>query len=195
MSFPEQIKSLYVNSELLYKSRFNYYPRNRFDLLLDFSKPKVLDFSFLPSDRPPNNSNFCVEGYDNTWVNGVYNEIDKFLDKRSSKLSGIHKNSIYDVIVWFLGIPMGFWICFKFSPSISGVFSSDFLESALFVYVFFLTLFILRILFHYFRWLYPKIQYTSKKDLSLVHRGVFYVITTGIIVAFLYDILWVLFQN
>ncbi|MCR9226627.1 MAG: hypothetical protein NXH90_04290 [Flavobacteriaceae bacterium] len=193
VSFPEHIESLYVNSGLLYESQFNYYPRNRFNVLLDFSRPKVFDFSFLPSDKTPNNSNFSVEGYDNTWVNGVFNEMDNFFDRRSSRFSGIHKNSIYDIIVWSLGIPMGFWSCFKLGSFISGVFTSNFMENAFYVYVFFLSLFILRILFHYFRWLYPKIQYKSTKDISTIHRGFFYIITTGIISAFLYDILGLLF--
>lgn len=195
VSFPEQVQSLYVNSELIYKSRFNYVPRNRFDVFLDFSKPKVLDFSFAPSEKTPNNSSFCVEGYDNTWVNGVYSEINSFFSKRSSKLSGIHKNSIYDLIVWILGIPIGFWVCYKLRFQIADLFSSHFMESALFVYVFFLSLFFLRILFHYFRWMYPKLRYKSKKDLSLVHQGFFYLITTGLIVAFLYDVLSLVFSD
>lgn len=193
VSFPEKVKSLFVNSELIYKSRFNYIPRNRFDVFIDFSKPKVLDFSFTPSEKTPNDSTFCVEGFDNTWVNGVFSEVDKFFDKRSSSISGIHKNSIYDLIVWILGIPIGFWACYKIGSKIGNVFSSSFMESALFVYIFFLSLFILRILFHYFRWLYPKIQYKTIKDLSLIHRGFFYVITTGIVGAFFYDIIKLIF--
>jgi len=193
VSFPEQVKSLYLNSELIYKSRFNYTPRNRFDVYIDFNKPKVLDFSFTPSEKTPNDSTFCVEGFDNTWVNGVFSEIDKFFNKRSSRFARIHKNSVYDLVVWILGIPIGFWACYKTSSEIRNVFPNSFMESALFVYIFFLSLFILRILFHYFRWLYPKIQYKSKNDLSLIHRGFFYIIVTGIIVSFIYDVLRLIF--
>ncbi|RDY57923.1 hypothetical protein [Flagellimonas nanhaiensis] len=195
VSFPAQIKTLYVNSDLMYKARFNYYPRNRFEVFIDFSKPKVLDFSFTPSDATPNDSKFCVEGYDNTWANGVFSEIDNFFAKRCSKLSRIHKNTVYDLIVWTLGIPIGFWTCYKMSPYINDTFSSRLMESALYVYVFFFSLIVLRILFHYFRWLYPKIQYQTSKDRSLLHRGFFYVIATGIIVTFLYDVLSLFFSS
>ncbi|MHA7100720.1 hypothetical protein [Roseivirga pacifica] len=188
-SFPEQIKSLYLNTELIYKSRFNYIPRNRLEMLIDFSKPKVLDFSFSASEKTPNNSYFTVEGYDNTWVNGVYSEIDSFFKKRSSKVSKIHRNSIYDLVVWILGIPIGFWTCYKFMIPIQKMVSNSFLQSALYLYIFLFTLFIFQVLFHYFRWLYPKIQYNTSKDLSKIHRGFFYVITTSIIGAFLYDII------
>ncbi|MFD0862747.1 hypothetical protein ACFQ1M_11075 [Sungkyunkwania multivorans] len=193
VSFPEQVKSVYVSSELLYEFKFNHPPRNRFRVLLDFTKPRVLDFSFLPSESTPNDSFFTVEGYDNTWVNGVFNEIDKFFDRRSSTFPRIHKNSFYDFIVWILGIPMSFWSCYKLSNEISNLFSNSFLRSAVFIYVFFLSMLTLRVLFHYFRWLYPKIQYKSKNDLSSMHRGIFYAITTGLIVTFLYDVLKIIF--
>ena len=137
---------------------------------------------------------FSVEGFDNTWVNGVFSEIDKFFNKRSSKFSGIHKNSIYDLIVWIIGLPIGFWACFKLSNIINKIFTNSFLKSAFYVYIFFLSLIILRILFHYFRWLYPKIQYKTDKDLSIIHRGFFFIVIAGIIGAFLYDIICMVFS-
>ncbi|WP_430811604.1 MULTISPECIES: hypothetical protein [unclassified Carboxylicivirga] len=193
VSFPEQIKSLYLNSELIYESRFNYIPRNRFEVFIDFTKPKVLDFSFLPSEKTPNDSNFTVEGFDNTWVNGVFSEIDKYFEKRSSKFSSIHQNSVYDIIVWTLGLPIGFWACSKIEDWINQSFTNDFLSSLSYVYIFFISLMVLRVLFHYSRWLYPKLQFKSNQDLSLIHRGFFYVITTGILGSFLYDIIKYIF--
>lgn len=194
LSFPEQIKSVYLNSGLLYKSQSNYIPRNQFEIYFDFRKPKVLDFSFQPSDKTPNESMFSVEGYDNTWVNGVFSEIDSFFKKHSSRFSGVHKNSIYDLIVWILGLPFGFWACFKLSNSINRIFTNEFLTGAFYVYIFFLSLILLRVLFHYFRWLYPKIQYKTKKNISIIHRGFFFAITTGIIVSFLYSLIRILFN-
>ena len=195
ISFPEKVNSVYVNSELLYKSNFNYYPRNHFEVLLDFSKPKVFDFSFMPSERTPNNSMFKVEGYDSTWVNGVFSELAKFFEKNSTSLPTIHKNSIYDIIVWFFGIPFGFWACYKFSPIINKLFiNNKFLESASFVYVFFLSLILLRILFHYFRWVYPMIEFKSKKDLSILHRGFLIAVSLGVIGNFIYDVICWMFS-
>lgn len=192
ISFPERVISLYLNSEMLYRAFYNYYPRNQFEVLIDFSKPKVFDFSLMPSSRTPNTSIFKVEGFDNTWVNGVFNELDNYFKKNSSKLSSIHKNSIYDIIVWVVGIPFGFWSCFKLSTAIYKVFESTFLTSASFVYVFFLSLFILRILFHYFRWIYPMIEYKSRKELAIVHRGAVIIITLGILGNFIYDVIsWI----
>ena len=36
VSFPEKVNTLYLHSELLYKAQFNYIPRNRFEVYLDF---------------------------------------------------------------------------------------------------------------------------------------------------------------
>src|ERR1700677_2934740 len=77
--FPEQIKTAYVNSELLLKSNYKYTPRNSFELLLDFSKPDLFDLSFVPSSATPNNSVLKVQGRDTTWVHGVFSEISDFV--------------------------------------------------------------------------------------------------------------------
>lgn len=194
VSFPEQVNTLYLNSELLYKAQFNFIPRNRFEVYLDFRKPKVLDFSFAPSDKTPNDSNFSVEGFDNTWVNGVFREIDKFLEGKKSRFHRIHKTSFYDLIVWIIGLPMSFWACAKLSTFITAAFSGSFLQNALFVYMFFLTLLTLRVIFHYFRWLYPKIEYDTNRNSSKIHRGFLITITLGIIGAFLYDVIKLVFK-
>jgi len=189
MSFPEKVKTVYVHSEIPYKSQFNYYPENFFELLIDFSKPQVFDFTLRPSDKTPNNSFFRVEGSNNTWVNGVFHEIDAFFSDKSSKFSTAHKGNIYDFLLWFFGIPVGFWACYKFSHIIDkNLPDHPFLESALFVYVLFISLIIIRILFQYFRWVYPMIEYRSKKERSIGHQAALLSITLGMIGKLIYDV-------
>jgi len=190
VSFPETIKSVYLNSELIYHSNYKYYPDNSFQLLIDFSKPKIFDFSFQLTDRTPNQSQFDVQGSDNTWVNGVFHEIDSYIKARPSKFSSGHKGSIYSFLVWFFGIPFGFWTCHKVILLKSSTFvGHSFLENIFLTYCFFLSLFILRILFHYFRWVYPMIEYKSKKERSLVHQTAVISISLGIIGKVLYDLM------
>ena len=189
LSFPDKIKNIYLNSGIQYQSKFNYYPRNQFEVLLDFNRPKVFDFSFMPGDETPNNSNFVVEGFDSTWVNGLFGEIDIFFKKNSAQFSTIHKSNIYDLFVWLIGIPTGFWLCFKVSEYLKSTFENEFLRAGVFVYVFIATLFSFRILFQYSRWLYPKIHYSTKGDTSLIHKSFFFTLITSIIAAFLLEIL------
>ena len=68
VNFPENIVSFYVNSESTLKALHNYFPQNSFQIFFDFKKPKVFDFSLLPSLGTPNESKIEVQGYDKTWV-------------------------------------------------------------------------------------------------------------------------------
>ncbi|TAH06036.1 MAG: hypothetical protein EAZ13_10590 [Sphingobacteriia bacterium] len=189
ISFPETVKTLYVNSELIYHSSYNYYPENSFQLLLDFSKPKIFDFSFQPSDKTPNETYFTVQGSDNTWVNGVFHEINAFIDENPSKFHRVHKGSVYDLLVWIFGIPFGFWICQKFLNQDFSIFKThSFYQNLCLTYFFFLSLFILRVLFHYFRWIYPMIEFRSKKNKSILHQVAIVGISLGILTNMLYDI-------
>ncbi|WP_217696605.1 hypothetical protein [Photobacterium proteolyticum] len=189
VNYPEQVKSLYVDSESTLRYAHNYYPHNTFKIFFDFSKPRVFDLSLLPSTGTPNESNVEVNGYDATWVNGVFSEIKKFLDNRSSKMSFVHNHSVYDVLLWILGFPLSFWVCSKLSSTIEeAVVDNAFINSALYLYTFVATLFIFRVLFHYLRWVCPLVEYRCKGNLMLAHRALFSILSVGWFGQFLYDL-------
>lgn len=189
-NFPEQVKSLYVDSESTLRYVHNYYPHNSFKIFLDFNKPKIFDLSLMPSHGTPNESNVEVKGYDATWVNGVFSEIKKFIDSRSSTLSVVHSHSVYDILLCILGFPLSFWVCYKLSSQIESVFGSinAFATSALYLYAFVATLFIFRVLFHYLRWVCPLVEYRSKGNKMRAHRALFAVLSVGWFGQFLYDL-------
>jgi hypothetical protein len=191
VNFPDLVKSIYINSEIPLKSSYNYYVRNSFELLLDFSKPELFNMSFLPSQETPNASNITVQGYDATWVHGLYHEISGFIEKQPSRFKWIHKHSIYDFLVWVIGLPIGFWATYKLSNIIDAIFGtySGFVQNASYVYVFLVTLTIFRLLFHYARWVWPLVEYRSSSNIAQKHRITFGIITLGLVTAFIYDIL------
>lgn len=189
-SFPEKVISVYVNSELIYRSDFNYFPENSFQLFIDFSKPKILDFSFQPSESTPNDSHFDVQGSDNVWVNGVFFEIDSFIKSKPSTFSNVHKGGIYDLLVWLFGIPFGFWLCYRIILLNLNIFKEHtFLENVFLTYCFFIGLFLLRIIFHYFRWVYPMLEFKNKQEKSLGHQTALLSITIGLIGSVIYDLI------
>lgn len=189
VNFPEEVKSLYVDSESTLRYTHNYYPSNLFKIFLDFNKPKIFDFSLMPSQSTPNGSNIEVNGYDPTWVNGVFSEIKKFVDSRSSTLSIVHSHSIYDIMLWVLGLPASFWVCNKLSTQINAVFSTNtFATSALYLYTFLVTLFIFRVLFHYLRWVCPLVEYRCKNNRMLAHKAALVILGMGWFAQFIYDI-------
>ena len=156
-NFPDNLKSVYLNSSMPLRALYNYFPRNFLEVFLDFSKPSLFDWNLLPSQETPNASNFIVQGYDATWANGVYNEIDRFLKKRRSKLGFLHKHTVYDLLLWVAGFPFSFWVAYKTSDLVEGAFGniSPFVESAAYFYIFVLALLGIRFLFHYARWIWP----------------------------------------
>jgi len=195
VNFSDNVKSLYVNNDSVLRAVHNYYPLNSFQVFLDFSKPKIFDFSFMPNQGTPNESNYEVQGYDATWVNGVFSEITKFIKQRSSTLSIVHSHSIYDLLLWFLGFPFAFWACLKMSTYIEYVSTKTniFVESALYFYCFVAVLFIFRVLFHYLRWICPLVEYKPKDSNINTHRTVLGMLLVGIIGTFITDIIKALF--
>jgi hypothetical protein len=194
-NFPDQIKSMYVNSEIPLKIGYSYYPRNSFELLLDFSKPELFNLSLMPSQETPNASNITVQGLDATWVHGLFNEFTNFIKRHPSRLTWLHKHSVYDWLVWGFGLPFSFWASYKLSNIINSIFSkfSVFVQNAAYVYVFFASLTLFRMLFHYARWVWPLIEYRSSKNISQKHRIILGTITLGIVSMLIYDILKTIF--
>lgn len=189
-NFPDSIRSVYINSEIFLKSRYNYTTRNSFEMFLDFSKPEIFDFTLMPSYRTPNGSNVKVQGTDATWVNGLFHEIQEFMRNHNSSAAWVHGHSIYDMLLWLFGYPVAFWVCFKLSPSlpsINGI--GPFLKAAFFVYLFLITLTGFRALFHYARWVFPVVEFRHPKDNSLRHRLIMGSLALGLFGSILYDII------
>lgn len=195
-NFPEQVKSFYVNSDAILRALHNYYPRNSFEVFLDFSKPEVFDFSFLPNQRTPNESRFVVQGYEATWANGVFNEIRNFIKEKSAPLYFIHKHSIYDILLWAIGFPFAFWIAYKFSGWIEIELKdqSAFVRNALYVYVTLGSLVVFRIFFHYMRWVFPILEYRASKNRAMAHRALLGALGIGLFGSFLYDLIKLIFK-
>jgi hypothetical protein len=190
-NFPEDVKDLFFSTDTTLKARFNYYPRERMILFIDFSRPSVLNFTILPSQETRNESNIEVSGYDVTWVNGVFQEFVSYVSQHPSTVPWLHRHSVYDVLVWLIGLPLSFWACSKISDFIEVNLStySPFLRSALYVYIFLFSLVLLRLAFHYARWIWPLTEYRGPRNKALKHKAVFTTICSGIGLRILYDVL------
>ena len=190
-NFPDDILSVFIDSSLPLKAVHNWSVRNSIVLFIDFSKPEVLNFTLQPSHETPNQSNITVKGNDITWVNGVFNEFNKIIENHHSSFAWLHRHTIYDIIVWLIGLPFGFWMCYKASPLIQKMFGqlSTFVQNATYVYLFFISLIGLRVLFHYARWIWPLIEYKGKFNKSLKHRIIWSGIIIGLASSIIHDLL------
>ena len=193
-NFPEAVRSIYVNSEIYLKARYNYTVRNSFEMFLDFSRPEIFDFTLMPSDRTPNGSNVKVNGSDATWVNGVFHEIQQYINDHKAQAPWLHRHTIYDILLWFIGYPIAFWVCFKVAPFLPHS-AGPFLRAALFVYLFVITLVGFRALFHYSRWVFPAVEYRHPRSNPLRHRIILGALSFSLIASVVYDILKGLIAN
>lgn len=158
--------------------------------------PSVFDFRVMPSSETPNGSNLETEGYDATWVNGVFSEITAFLANKPAKLPAIHRHSAYDILLYPIGIPFAFWVCQKLSDTVYSVFTeSSFVRNAAFVYLFVGSLVVFRVLFHYLRWVAPMAEYRFPASSVNTHRTLLAALMIGTLGTFVYDMLRYLFSS
>lgn len=189
-NFPQEVRSIYVNSEIWLKSRYNYVPHNSLELFFDFSRPEIFDFTLMPSQKTPNETNLKIRGVDSTWVNGIFHEANAYINEHRAPAPWLHKHTIYDILLWFIGYPIGFWACYKVSsllPQAQG--SMLFLVAAIYVYVFFVTLVLIRTLFHYGRWVFPLAEYIHPHSKLIRHRAVLFSLVLALVGGAFYDII------
>lgn len=189
-NFPEVVKSIYINSAIPLDVSYNFRVHNSVEMFIDFSRPAIFDFHIMPGQRTPNETNYKVQGQDATWVNGLFHEMESFISSHRSPAPWLHEHSIYDIFLWFLGYPLGFWLCFKASPLLpEGETASLFVRAALYVYIFLMALVVLRALFHYARWVFPIAEYRHVRNRALRHRAALAALSIGLFGSVLYDLI------
>src|SRR5215831_2997269 len=119
-----------------------------------------------------------------------------FVDRKPSTSPWLHRHSVYDVLLWVVGFPLSFWICTKLSPFVEAVYGgvSVFLKSALYFYVFLIAISLLRVAFHYARWIWPLTEFRSERSRSIKHKAILSIIVSGLGLAALYDLIKWFFQ-
>lgn len=181
--FPDRVKKLYINSKLFLENQLNWFPRNHFELVLDFTKPQL----FNPS---PNESNFIVAGQNELWVNGLYHTIIEFLKSRTTQ-RGFFKRSFYHWLLLFVGFPFAFGMVSRFSGLINRLFGehTGILKNVVDVYIFYISLLLFTTIFEYARWIFPIVEYRTPFDNAQKHKTVLVILVLGIAGKLIYDLI------
>lgn len=189
-NIPDPIQSIFITNASSYHTVAGRNPTNNFILHLDFSTPPLIDNNNPVSDPTPNNSNFVVEGNQDSWVASIEKSVMDIIGKRSNKRSILHVSFIYDVGLLVLGFPSAFYICWLLSDfiriSLNEV--SSIVTAAAYVYVFFFSVTIYRILFGYTKWAFPIVELASVDNQSRIHRRFWYTILVSIVGSCVYGI-------
>lgn len=195
-NLPDYITKIIFDNSLRYNFALKKDPLNRIRLEFDFKKAKVFDFVTSPSRATPNTSTINVLGENETWVSGAYKNVLQSLQERANKWSWLHGTNIFDLFIWFIVIPLGFFTIYKieqiFSLSASDI--STVFMAALYLYFFIIVLNIFRMVFNYARWIFPKMELvTSLKKGAKIHRFILGLIFLAIFCSYMYDLLKLIF--
>ena len=160
---------------------------NRVTLVLDFSRPTILDFSKLPTNATENASNFQIVAASESWFTTLNTRLTQLFDERRTPVDWLHQTGMYDLLLFILGLPLALWIDYRFSPAIDRLMLPVVLAAGLYVYLFFAGLFIFRGAFTYSRWVFPKVEMQTEASPPLRHRAVWFAIMIGVFGAAIWD--------
>lgn len=155
--YPNNIKRIQItNSTKTREYRIQNGPSHFFQLTLDLTTVAVFDLLTRPSEETKNDSSLEVSGYNESWVSGVQGRTMTQLNQIKNWNYLIHKNHIYDFILFFLIFPTTLlilrnnqtWTDKVFGPSLPTQ-----LIGTLFMFLIIGTAF--RLIFNWKKWLFP----------------------------------------
>jgi len=190
-TLPDNITRIIIDNASFFKMSTNMEPQYKVIIEFNFSKPNVIDFTHNPSFETENNSYLQVYGFKETWVNGAYDKIMNSLTEYKTNRSWLHGKGIYDVVLWFIYLPLVFWnlhklesVILKYLINISNV-----LLVAIYIYIIVASLYVFRMLFDYTRWVFPylELEARSRKG-SNKHKGIWMAVFGSIFIAQIKDL-------
>lgn len=162
-------------------------PQNRATVLLDFSRPTILDFTKLPTLPTPNNSHFEISAVSEPWFTTLNTRLKELFNERRTGLYWLHQTGVYDLLLFIVGLPFSLWLAYRCSAGIEKVNLPRILSSGLYVYLVLAGLFTYRGAFTYSRWVFPKIEVHSEASPPLRHRAVWAAIMIAVFGAAIWD--------
>ncbi len=153
------INYIQYESAFEYRNRVSQPPVNQFFIDLDLNKQDVFDILEKAADTT-NQSKGFITGNNNNWVNGTYKTLEEFFERYSTPYNFIHKKISYDLVLWFIGVPLTLAWLYKISQWIGDKLdkSPEIIGIAIYLYLFVLMLMVIRISFNYARYIFLKVE-------------------------------------
>lgn len=192
-NMPRIVQTVFYTNNTAYHTVLGTEAPDKFEVLIDFTKPPLLDWSNILSAPTPNRSNVSVSSFNSMFKNTFISEVLDTIRTRKKISSAFHQAFIYDVFLYGVAVPYGFYVTSKLS-NIMWVQSQPIeWRVPLYVYAFLLIAVAYRFLFSYFKWAFPINTFKSNEDTSSKHRGFFGLIVFALIGSAFYDIIkWLL---
>lgn len=174
-SLPDNIVGITFQSDALYRNQLKGIPGNNFLVTLDFRRTPLLDMTVLSSEPSQNASVATISGENETWVNAISHELETFFKNKKKRVRDfLHSRFTYDFLVMVLGFPASFSVLYQAGPYLDPSETLPVaLSVALYVYLVLVALFLFRLLFNYFKWVFPNVEAPSKVPSSpLLHKTI-----------------------
>jgi hypothetical protein len=192
---PERIMSIEYDTVFSPMANLNVTPNNRVVLLIDFSRPTVFGRG-LPAEPTPNNSNWAVSAESEAWSTSLNARLEGFFKERRTHIDWLHRSNTYDALLLVIGVPLTLWATSRIGNAITfRLHLASAVQTALYIYLFFLFLNVFRWMFSYGRWVFPKIELESRNSAPSRHRAVWSALVFGILVAAIWDAIKALAAN
>ncbi len=190
-NLPEGIETVFFSNTPSFETYLGQKPINRFSLLLDFSKPPLLDSRNPLSNPTANNSHLNIEGDRDSWMASIEAAVMEVLANRKNNRGWLHRAYIYDLGMLLFAIPTGFYVCWRFSGVVNQQFQPihDFVAAAVYLYLVVFVLWMYRFFFEYTKWAFPLVELASDQDGATKHRAFWVMIVIGLIVQAIWSVL------
>ena len=188
-NLPDRITSVIFDSATALKSNVNVDARNRFKLTIDFSNPPGFN-RYDPTSQPTlNGSVLEVTGPDETWVSGVHELVMQFFKGRETARRLIHSGNIFFAVQCLVVIPGSIWLSYRMVEVLPDALTHahPVLTTTLYLYGFLLAFITFRLVKLGVRRAWPYVELEG--DSKVLGRFFIATATTGLIVAFVYDLL------
>lgn len=188
---PSQIKSIFFTNITAFKRNNNgILPDNRFEILINFDKPPLLDPNPLVSEPTSNDSNVTIYSKDIVYYRAIQNIVSTKIKQNKIWYAPIHNKLVYDLGLWILWIPMALYFitiyCDYFIPQ-NGKHAS--FRVAFYIYGFGLSIMMYRILFSYTKWVFPVNTLSENRDKATNQRWILGTILIGIVTSLIWSVL------
>ena len=195
-NLPYQLKSVLFSNVTVPNAVLGVAPPCRVTLFLDLRRLPIFDLSRLPSLPTFNESNFEIQSDEENWFTAINTRLTDFFREKRTNVNWLHAAGMYDALLFFVGIPLAIWSTFIAGPFVGRLEAKcGILTTAVYIYVFMISLMLFRVLFSYARALFPKAEIETDRSWPRIHRGVLATLVVGIIGKAVYDLLRTLLFN
>ena len=186
---PDRVRSIRFDSNSSFRNLVNVDLMNRFVIEIDLSEPPALGPYNPWEQHTPNQSRIEIQGDHEPWVRGVHDQVLAFFKNRRKHREWFHSAVTYNLVHWFLGFPLAFWVAYRSGEWFPGVFAvlPSVLQASLYVYVVLLTLLVFRFSVGLLRWLFPLVEIEGSK--SGKARAVVWTFLLGVAAGLVADVL------